>query len=178
MNKAMNLTIETMTKKNLKEIFNFERDNRQFFERILPPRPQGYYDYKTFKMMMAQILLEQTSGECFMCIIRDHTRKMVGRVNLGSIARTDVVRANLGYRISEFSQGKGYASEAVKLIINVSIKALGIEVFEAGTSTTNIGSQKVLIKNGFTKIGEEKHVMKINNKWVDGLLYEKWIERK
>ncbi|WP_374700077.1 GNAT family N-acetyltransferase [Fusibacter sp. 3D3] len=32
-------------------------------------------------------------------------------------------------------------------------------------------SQRVLEKNGFKQIGEEKKVMKVNGKWVDGFLY-------
>ena len=50
-----------------------------------------------------------------------------------------------------------------------------IKVIEvtAGTAKENIGSIKVLERNGFKEIGEEKNVFKIKDKWVDGFLYSK-----
>lgn len=169
----MNLTIEMMCKENLKDIFAFEMENRAYFERVLPPRPRGYFSFDSFSELMEDILLEQLNGECYMCLVRDRSGKMVGRVNFSSIRVGKELRASLGYRISESEQGKGYATEAVRLMLDEGIRKLGLNVIEAGTATTNVGSQKVLLKNGFTQVGEEKKVMQVNGQWLDGLLFEK-----
>lgn len=40
----------------------------------------------------------------------------------------------------------------------------GLSKIEAGTSTENIGLQKVLEKNGFRLVGKEDEIMKVNGK--------------
>lgn len=169
----MDIKIECMNKANLIEIYEFEMENRIFFESILPPRPDKYFLYESFVELMNEILMEQLRGECYMCIIRNESGKMVGRINLHSIIGNEIKKAELGYRIAEAENGKGYGTKAVKLMIEECIKKFNLSIIEAGTSAKNIGSQKVLIKNGFKKIGEEKNAMKINGQWVDGILFEK-----
>ena len=169
----MNIKIELTTFENIRDIYEFEVENRKYFESVLPPRPEKYFDFGTFETIMKEIIEEQLRGECYMHIIRDYTGKVVGRVNLHSIDVNQVKKAELGYRIGEKNQGKGYASEAVKLVVKQGFEKYGLIKIEAGTSTENIGSQKVIEKNGFIWVSKEEKVMKINNKWVDGLLYEK-----
>jgi len=171
----MKLTLEKMNKGNLKDIFDFEVENRAFFESVVPKRPNGYFNIESFKKLMDDILIEQSQGDCLMCIIRDESSKVVGRVNLGNIKREEVVKADLGYRISESELGKGYASRAVQMIIELALKEYRVKVFTAGSASTNIGSQKVLLKNGFNQTGQEENVMMVNGDWVDGLLFEKII---
>lgn len=169
----MNLKLEQMDENNLKEIFDFEYENRSFFESLLPPRPEGYYDFESFEALMKEIMIEQQRGECHMCIVRDVLGKVVGRVNLHSIRDENGRKAELGYRIGKYEQGKGYASEAVRLILEEGINKFRLSVIEAGAASGNLASQKVLQKNGFDQVGFEKAVMKVNGEWVDGVLFEK-----
>ncbi len=174
---SMRVWIEVLSKENLRDVFEFERDNRAYFEKVLPPRPKEYGTYESFLRMMDALLQEQENKMCYLCLVRDNQGKMVGRVNLSTITYEGEISAELGYRFSENEQGKGYASEAVRLIIEEGVSEFGLQVVEAGTGTENHGSQKVLIKNGFSKIGEEKHVMQIKGNWIDGVLFEKIIEQ-
>jgi len=171
----MTIMIERMSLNNIKDIFNFEVENKIFFDKGLPPRPEGYFEFSSFKMIMLEILEEQSDGTCHMHLIRDNNGKMIGRINLHSITGDKDKAAELGYRIGEKEQGKGYASESVNLLLQKAFHDYGLACIKAGTSTENIGSQKVLEKNGFKQVGEEKKVMKVNGKWVDGLLFEKLI---
>ncbi|MBI9011524.1 MAG: GNAT family N-acetyltransferase [Clostridiales bacterium] len=171
----MTIEIERMSLNNLEDIYNFEVENKTFFEKGLSPRPEGYFEFCSFKMMMLEILKEQSEGTCHMHLIRDSYGKMIGRINLHSITKGKVIEAELGYRIGENEQGKGYATEAIKLILEKAAAKYGITCIKAGTSTENIGSRKILEKNGFKWIGEEKKVMKVNGRWIDGLLFEKQL---
>lgn len=175
----MSINVESVSFNNMEEIFNFENENRDFFESLLPPRPEGYHVYESFKNIMYEIIYEQSRGKSYMCILRNSDGEIIGRVNLHSIKinqENGEKSAELGYRIGEKHQGKGYASRAVEIIIDNAVKELGLTKVEAGTESTNIKSQKVLLKNGFKKIGEEKSVMKVNGRWVDGLIFEKNIK--
>jgi ribosomal-protein-alanine N-acetyltransferase len=55
------------------------------------------------------------------------------------------------------------------------IDLYGLDEVEAGTATTNMGSQKVLLKNGFVELRRVNRVMKVQEAWVDGLLFKKII---
>ena len=64
----------------------------------------------------------------------------------------------IGYGIDDEFQGKGYATEAVKLALEWAFSHPGVAAVEAETDPDNIASQKVLAKCGFKAtwmIGEE-----------------------
>lgn len=169
----VNIVIDPITNNNGKEIYEFESNNKEYFESVLPPRPEGYYNLDEFNIIMRELIKECEAGDCYMHIIRETTsQKVIGRINLTMINTDHPRKAELGYRISKDECGKGVASEAVAIIKELCRTDYNIKVLEAGTSTENIGSQKVLEKNGFIFLGEEKNVMKINGRWVDGALYE------
>lgn len=108
-----------------------------------------------------------------MYLIRNELGEMVGRVNLISIERGIYQKAEIGYRIGHKYNGKGYATKAVKLAIDEAFNKYNLHRLEAGTYQDNIGSQIVLIKNGFQVIGRSKEVKMVNNKWEDSILFEK-----
>ena len=59
----------------------------------------------------------------------------------------------IGYGILEEYQGRGYATEAVKLALRWAFQQPGIFAVEAETEADNAASQRVLLKNGFRATG-------------------------
>ncbi|MCK8059002.1 MULTISPECIES: GNAT family N-acetyltransferase [unclassified Fusibacter] len=167
----MKTRIEKVTKENYQELYDFETRNRLFFELDLPPRPQGYNHFETFSGIMDELLKEQESGSYIMYLIRGNEGELVGRINLSLNVKTGEKSAEVGYRMDKEKLGRGYASKALRLILEEAINIHHITVVTAGTSSKNIASQHVLVKNGFSKVGEEKKVMKVNDQWADGYLY-------
>ena len=53
---------------------------------------------------------------------------------------------------------------------------LGLHRLEAGTLVDNIGSQRVLEKNGFTRIGIAPRYLRIGGAWQDHLLFQRTVE--
>ena len=62
--------------------------------------------------------------------------------------------AEIGYGISEEYQRHGYATEAVSALVDWALKQPGIVCVTAETEETNVASQRVLCKAGFTPAGE------------------------
>jgi len=110
-------------------------------------RGDNYYDFNSFKNIINELVKEQ--GLIYMYFIMDDSVKIIGRVNLVSIIRGSFNKAELCYRIAEKCQGKGYATRAVKYVLDEAINKHKLHRIEAGTSTDNKGFQIVLIKNGF-----------------------------
>jgi len=168
-----NVTIEMLSKSNAREILEFEKENRDFFELFVPPRGDKYYELDYFMDVVNNIIEEQDQGLCYMYIIRNETGNVMGRVNLFSIVRGIFEKAEIGYRIGQKYNGKGYATQGVKLAVNEAFNKYNLHRIEAKTSPENIGSQIVLIKNGFQFFGRAREVIKVNNKWEDGIFFEK-----
>lgn len=108
-----------------------------------------------------------------MYLIKDCHKKIVGRVNLVSVVRGSFNKAEIGYRISEKHQGNGYGTKAVKLALDEAKNNHKLHRIESGASADNIGSQIVLIKNGFQFVGRYNEYIYQNGKWQDSINFEK-----
>jgi ribosomal-protein-alanine N-acetyltransferase len=169
--KKEKLKIRMVTQLDINEVFDFEKTNRTYFESVLPPRPNTYNQLASFTEVMINLLKEQVDGLYYMFLIEDCNGTLVGRINLNVEESNEILEAEVGYRIGENYQGKGYASEALKLIINYAFDELKMNQLSAGTASNNIGSKRVLEKNGFIFHSTEKDVMEINGTSIDGCLY-------
>lgn len=80
-------------------------------------------------------------------------KKVIGSITLDKGKGAHSCKAELGYVIAKKYWGNGCVTQAIKLSIETGFKDLDVERIEAYVDPTNIGSQRVLEKNGFTKEG-------------------------
>lgn len=160
-----------MSEDNSIDIYFFEKENQEYFERNLPPRPATYFDSEGFKEITRELLREQENHDVYMHLIRDAQGIMVGRINL-SVLEDDRKTAELGYRIGENVSNLGYASEAVKLVLEKAFITYGFNRIIAGTARDNLVSQRVLLKNGFTFSRMIENDLHIHNEWVHTAVFE------
>lgn len=163
--------LELLSEENSLDVYSFEKENREYFERNLPPRPANYFDLEGFKEITRELLTEQRNRDVYMHLIRDSQGVMVGRINL-SVLEGDRKTAELGYRIGENVTNLGYASEAVKLVLDKAFTTYGFNRIIAGTARDNLASQRALLKNGFAFGWIIENDLKINNEWVDTAVFE------
>ncbi len=160
-----------MSEGNSLDVYSFEKENREYFERNLPPRPANYFDLEVFKEITRELLTEQRNRDVYMHLIRDAQGTMVGRINL-SVLEDDRKTAELGYRIGENVTNLGYASEAVKLVLEKAFTTYGLHKIIAGTATDNLISQRVLLKNGFTFSRIIENDFQMHNEWIHTTVFE------
>ena len=165
------ISLELLSEENSLDVYSFEKENREYFERNLPPRPANYFDPEGFKEITRELLTEQTNRDVYMHLIRDTQGTMVGRINL-SVLENDQKTAELGYRIGENVTNLGYASEAVKLVLEKAFTTYGLHKIIAGTATYNLASQRVLLKNGFTFSKIIENDFQMNNEWINTAVFE------
>jgi len=165
------IRLELLSEENSIDVYSFEKENREYFEQSLPPRPANYFDPEGFKEITRELLTEQTNRDVYMHLIRDSQGAMVGRINL-SVLENDQKTAELGYRIGENYTNLGYASEAVKLVLDKAFHTYGLNKIVAGTETDNLASQRVLLKNGFTFSKIIENDLQIHNEWVHTAVFE------
>lgn len=154
----------------------FKKENREYFQSIGLGRANTYYRYDSFSQIVKKLVFEQDKGLLYMYLVIDQDGTIVGRMNLTDIIQEPLNKDELGYRIGERHQVKGYATSAVKLILEQASQRYQFHRIEAGTASTNIGSQIVLIKNGFQFVEKYNQYLLQDNKWIDNLLFEKVID--
>lgn len=69
---------------------------------------------------------------------------MIGRINITDIIRRPLQKGDVDYRIGEKHQRKGYATEALKKLIDIAKNELHLHRLEVGTSVENQASQSGL----------------------------------
>lgn len=147
-----------------------------FFEKSLLPRGDNFYAMNHFESLVRSLIDEQKRKEIGMYLIYNEEKQIVGRINLTSIESSYFKKAEVGYRIAEKHQGKGYATKALSLIIEEAKNNYRLHRLEAGTSITNIGSQIVLIKNNFQFAGRYHQYIQQGKAWTDSLLFERILD--
>jgi len=80
-------------------------------------------------------------------------KKVIGSITLDKGKGIHSCKAELGYVIARKYWGNGCATQAIKLAIETGFNDLDVERIEAYVDPTNIGSQRVLEKNGFLREG-------------------------
>jgi RimJ/RimL family protein N-acetyltransferase len=80
----------------------------------------------------------------------------------------------LGIKIGpEDLRGKGYASEAVELLVDYAFDSLGLEVVRGSTLSHNERMRRVFDKNGFVQVGDGSLLSRYDNRRYTELFYER-----
>jgi [ribosomal protein S5]-alanine N-acetyltransferase len=86
-------------------------------------------------------------------IIEKSTKKHIGNIKIGPVNQFHKF-ADISYFIGDRDAwGRGYGTQAVKLLTEYSFNYLGLESILAGVYQSNIASQRVLEKAGYSLQG-------------------------
>ncbi|GAB3977701.1 GNAT family N-acetyltransferase [Plantactinospora veratri] len=150
--------------------------NREFLAPWEPVRPESFFTPAGQRARLRQATLERENGTGYGCVI-ELDGQICGTVTLSAILRGPAQSANLGYWVAESVNGRGVATRAVGLILDVAFGELDLHQVMAGTLLHNTGSQRVLGRNGFDRIGVAREHVEIAGKWQDHILFQRLTDR-
>jgi diamine N-acetyltransferase len=101
---------------------------------------------------------------------REETRS-IGSVDLFDFEPSHQ-RAGVGILLLEAFRGKGYASEALDLLINYAFDVLQLHQLFTNIATNNTESIRLFESKGFQFIGTKKEWNRSRNKWQDESMYQ------
>ncbi|MBJ7595224.1 MAG: GNAT family N-acetyltransferase [Candidatus Dormibacteraeota bacterium] len=145
--------------------------NRSDIERVSPPQTADTYTASGQAARIAAILRETSQGVRLNWTIR-LDGVIAGDISLHAIHRGPVQTANVGYMVDSAVRGRGVATAALRLVVAQAFDGLRLHRLDAGAMPTNIGSQRVLEKAGFTRVGVMRRYLFIADLWQDHVLYE------
>jgi RimJ/RimL family protein N-acetyltransferase len=115
--------------------------------------------------------LIKSNNDCFFAVYSKDSNKFIGTVKLGHIDWR-ASHCDIGIMIGNKDfRGIGLSKEIVKLAAIYAFEKLSIRKITAGTSQKNIAMQKCFEGLGFSKDGQLRKHLLIDNEYCDHLLY-------
>jgi ribosomal-protein-alanine N-acetyltransferase len=141
--------------------------------------PDYFGEYNPFMQMSKaefQKMYDNLPSETKWFLIEKKDGSKIGNVGHRRVGRAQ----ELGYAVLPSERGKGYCSEAVKIMVDYLFLSKDIVRIQAHTDVRNGASQKVLEKAGFKKEGVVRMGDFFRGEWRDCCLYsilrEEWKE--
>lgn len=149
---------------DLFEFITLNKASRKFHRGLVSP-PLGKKDFDELILCNKA----ETNEGFFVC--RNFDEAIVGWINLSQIFRKSFQNAYLGYFLGTDFTGRGYMTEAVRLILRFAFRNLKLHRVEANVQPQNIKSIEILQRCGFIKEGFSGKYLKISGRWRD---HERW----
>jgi [ribosomal protein S5]-alanine N-acetyltransferase len=141
--------------------------NRTFLAPFVPERAEDFF---TAEGQRARI----EAAEHVYAILDGDV--LAGVISLSNLVRGPFQSAQLGYWVDETRNGRGLATRALAELVDHAFADLGLHRLEAAALVDNIPSQRVLKKNGFSRIGVAPRYLEIAGAWSDHVLFQRTAE--
>ncbi|MFA0442517.1 GNAT family N-acetyltransferase [Vibrio sp. 10N.286.49.B1] len=150
----------------------FETENQTWFEQHVPPRDEAFYSIKGVREQVQEFLLYHRAGLMYPMLIKTADGEICGRINVNVKESTPTV-AEIGYRIGYRYIKQGIAFTALKKLLTLLVENSSVVEVRAHAATLNIGSRKVLERNGFHPTKKISAYAHINHADIDVIEYRK-----
>ncbi|MEO6707560.1 MAG: GNAT family protein, partial [Ginsengibacter sp.] len=103
-------------------------------------------------------------------IIKKEFNEIIGDVGVHFMGE-DGFQCELGCTVSKKQQGKGFATEAMKITIDYLFNSLNKHRIIGSVDPENVGSIRLLERLSFRKEAHFKESLWVDGKWVDDVIY-------
>jgi ribosomal-protein-alanine N-acetyltransferase len=147
-------------------------ESRAFLTPWEPLWPASDLTRTAFRSRIRQYWRDIDEDAAYPYFIFDRTGEaLVGALTLSNVRRGVAQTATLGYWMGEPFARQGYMTSAVRLILELAFRHLGLHRVEAGCLPHNQASIRLLQKCGFEREGLARGYLKIAGEWRDHLLF-------
>lgn len=160
--------LRPLTTDDAEKSLKLQKDNQKFFEKFSMIRESDFYTIGgQVSSIQNTIDNMKKDKEYYFGMFKKEDDALVGTISLFQVIRGSLQSAFIGYFLDQEHNGKGYTTEAAKLMVEYAFHTLNLHRIEAGVMPHNMGSIRVLEKAGFHKEGLAIKNVKINGKWED-----------
>ncbi|KAJ4299446.1 hypothetical protein N0V90_004691 [Kalmusia sp. IMI 367209] len=153
-------------------------DDESFFEleskeevaryQTWPPRTRDQAHKEVLEIINNSATVPRTHVE----LAVEYEGKFIGRVGANVKLENNPPHADLWFSFMPKSQGKGFATEAMKAFVPLLGSPLELEI---ECDPRNTGSSKMAERMGFEKIGLTEKAFECKGEWVGSLVYQKRV---
>ncbi|KAD3633166.1 GNAT family N-acetyltransferase [Arthrobacter yangruifuii] len=150
------------------------RRNRSYLAPWEPQREDAFFTPAGQRAVLRTKLEQYAAGTEVPWVLVEKDR-IIGCITLTGIVRGPFQSANLGYWVDTERAGRGIGSAAVAAVVELAGSGMGLHRIQAATLLVNPGSQKVLARSGFERIGMAPQYLRIAGAWQDHLLFQRLL---
>jgi [ribosomal protein S5]-alanine N-acetyltransferase len=163
------LVVRECTLEDCQMLLQMNLDNKEYFEKWMPVKPDvSYYSLQGQLEKIKSIQQKSENDESYSYgIFLEDNNTLIGNVSFAFVHRGPHQSCMIGYQLAEKYTGKGYATKAIGLSLEIVFKKLNFHRIIAEVHPDNIGSIRVLEKAGFTREGYARKNLKIDGEWLD-----------
>lgn len=151
--------------------------NREYLQPWEPRRADADFTLAGQRSRVQDQLRLLESGQTLPWVL-DEGGRVVGTLTLSNVVLGPFRSANIGYWIDHGYAGRGLATQAVAHACRLADEVADLHRLEAGTHVRNTGSQRVLTKAGFTRIGTAPNYLHVDGAWQDHLIYQRILNER
>jgi [ribosomal protein S5]-alanine N-acetyltransferase len=164
------ISLQPLAESNAEELLALRIANRGFFEQWEPVRTDVDFALEAVRAEIAESISMKARDEAYVFGIFAGGA-LVGRIALSAVFRRAWQNANLGYYVAREHNGKGYATEAVRLTVGYAFGEAGLHRVQAAVIPRNAASARVVVKAGLRLEGRALRYLRINGAWEDHDIY-------
>lgn len=164
------VTLTPLQRRHAEPLVELYKANRQFLAPYGPVVDEAFYTVAGQRDRIDVVRRRARAGTSYsFCIELDGA--VVGTLTISDVIRSGFQSAHLGYWVSRPVNGRGVATAAVAVAVDLSFRELGLHRLQAATLVRNRASQRVLEKNQFERIGLSRDYLSIAGRWQDHILF-------
>lgn len=166
------LRLEPLAIHHASALLDYEVRNCEHLRPWEPARDDSYYSLEAIRYQIerAAAAAAQQQSVRFAAFENDDDDRIVALLNLWDIRRSVFHCAGFGYSVDREREGRGYATEAARAVIDFAFGTLNLHRIETSYQPHNVASGRVLRKLGFVVEGYSRDRLFINGAWRDGIL--------
>lgn len=127
---------------------------------------------ETREFVELMIKREEAGTHLYASVALKSTHEVIGTVMIFNFDK-EANQAEVGYVFHKNHWGKGYGAESLALVTDFAFESLNLHKLHACVTDANIGSARILEKNGYELEGRLKDHYFIEDKYYDSLLFGK-----
>lgn len=112
---------------------------------------------KSTKKYIKSLINQRFSKTMYVYLIKDSNNGAIAGIFFIKNVSSQVPKAEIGYFVFEKYEGKGIMTRAISKLLTICFEELKLERVYARIAATNLGSQKVVLKNGFQLEGRMRN---------------------
>lgn len=173
--------IRDLERSDAKAALDLYIKNKEFFRKYSSTRNEDFYTLKVQEDIIKDNILKSGRDEKYSFgVFAKGSDELIGNIALTEVLRGSLQSCYIGYSLDMDQNGKGYMTEAVKLVVKFAFEDLKLHRIEAGVMPHNTRSMRVLEKAGFKKEGIARKNVNINGAWQDhqvlAIIWEDYIK--
>ncbi|HHY28233.1 MAG TPA: GNAT family N-acetyltransferase [Desulfitobacterium dehalogenans] len=167
-----NICFKSLSTNDAKDIHNYASDEE--VSRFIGWNLMNTLN-ETREHIETMIERESAGTHLYASIVLKSTQAVIGTAMIFNF-NPKANHAEIGYVLHKKYWGKSYGTESVTLMSNFALTSLNLHKLHASVVDANIGSARILEKNGYELEGRLKDHYFIEDKYYDALLFGKILE--